>query len=101
MSDGYEESVRQALDLLEDAGELDGFVFAASAGDDVTGTLGTNPEAAGEGDVTARLGMLLLAVAETRDVHPAVVGYRSTRWAVEQQDSGVPRTIEDHDREPR
>ena len=79
---------------------LDGFVFAATSGEETTATIGANPDTGVDPSPVALVGVALLTVGETDGAHPAVVGHDAIQWAPEQLGTDAPRTIEDHDEGP-
>jgi hypothetical protein len=82
----YQITVESARDYLARADELDGFLFAAAEGEDLNATIGKNDESENTLWLDRLLGVLILGIANTHDIHPAQIGHMATRFAIEHMD---------------
>lgn len=82
----YQMTVESAQDYLVRADELDGFLFAVAEGEDLNATIGKNDQSGNTLWLDQLLGVLLLGIATTHDVHPAEVGHMAIQFALEHMD---------------
>lgn len=94
MESGFQESIDQVESALENAADMDSFLFAAISGEEITATKGINSE---EMDVASLLGIQLLTIAEEANEHPAVLAHAAVQWAISQSRSDDPLISVDHD----
>jgi hypothetical protein len=79
----YESTVETVQEYLARAGELDGFIFAVGEGEDLNASIGRNEGSENTLWLDDLLGMIILGVANTHDVHPAVLGHMAVEFAME------------------
>lgn len=82
----YETTVGSAREYLARADDLDGFLFAAAEGEDLNATIGRNDASQNTLWLDQLLGVLILGIANTHDVHPAEVGHMAIEFAMEHMD---------------
>lgn len=82
----YRTTVSSAQDYLARADELDGFLFAAAENEDLNATIGTNDASGNTLWLDQLLGVLILGIANTHDVHPAEIGHMAIEFAIEHMD---------------
>ncbi|WP_276260195.1 hypothetical protein [Haloglomus litoreum] len=86
-ADVYETSVTTARENLERAGDLDAFLFAVSEDGDLNATIGTNESGAGAVPLEELVGIALLLLARSHDIHPAVLAHGAAEFAIENYDA--------------
>jgi hypothetical protein len=83
LTNEYRTSVANAREYLDNAESLDAFLFAVSTEGDLNATMGWNDTTEPEVALDELVGITILLLAQTHDVHPAILGHGATEFAIE------------------